>query len=219
MESDLLEPSAGMAHQRHSGPQELLFSAPEPLLPPPRPSCWGRIPRTLLFPSQGRIHGSGAREPTSVKGELAESPGGRPDPDSVRSHALRGVWQWSAGLSVFLGLLASQAASWTGDARAALLPGAPAAALAVLFLAGRRPQLRRGAMVLATSAAGFLSLATIPSLGSISLLGTSKGPAIAFQLACLGASAAFLARSAPAWRTVNTDGDRADRLLRMYDEL
>ena len=63
-------------------------------------------------------------------------------------------------------------------------------------------------MVLATSAAGFLSLATIPSLGSISLLGTSKGPAIAFQLACLGASAAFLARSAPAWRTVNTDGDR-----------
>ena len=154
-----------------------------------------------------------------MQGEPAEGLGGRPDPDGVRSLALRGVWHWSAVLSVLLGLLASQAPSWTGDARAALLPGAPGAALAILFLAGRRAGLRRGAMVLATSTAGFLSLATIPSLGSISLLGTPQGPAIAFQLACLGASAAFLARSAPAWRRVNTDGDEADRLLRMYDEL
>ena len=206
-----------MAAERHFRPQELLFSPPR-LTFRASPSVQDPV-HQALFPTQGRIHEPETREVPCVERELTEGLGGRPDPDQVRSHALRGVWHWSAGLSVSLGLLASQAGSWTGDARAALLPGVPGAALAVLYLAGRRPRLRRGAMVLATAAAGFLALATLPSLGSVSLLGTAKGPAIAFQLACLGASAAFLVRSAPAWRRVNSDGDRADQLLRMYDEL
>lgn len=91
--------------------------------------------------------------------------------------------------------------------------------MGLLFVLGARPTRRRAAMVLATTTAGFLALATVASVGSISLLGTERGPSVAFQLGCLAASAAFLARSAPAWRRVNADGDQADQLLRMYDEL
>lgn len=147
------------------------------------------------------------------------SQGERPDPDQVRSDALRGVWQSSAALAVTLAILAWNAPSWTGDPRAALLPGVPAGFVGLLFLLGRTPPRRRAAMVLATTTAGFLALTTVASLGSISLLGTETGPAVAFQLACLASSAAFLGRSAPAWRKVNTEGARADELLRMYDEL
>ena len=143
----------------------------------------------------------------------------RPDPDRIRSSALRGVWQSSAVLAAALALMAWKAPSWTGDPRAAILPGAPGAVMALLFVLGARPARRRAAMVLATTTAGFLALATVASVGSISLLGTEQGPAVAFQLACLASSAAFLARSAPAWRRVHADGEQADQLLRMYDEL
>lgn len=148
-----------------------------------------------------------------------EKPVGRPDPGLIRGRALRGMWQWSAGLAVLLAILATKAPSWTGAPLAVLLPGVPSATIAVLFLVGRRPHRRRVAMVLATTTAGFLALATVSSLGAISLLGTEQGAAVAFQLACLGSATAFLARSAPAWRQVNAEGERADELLRMYDEL
>ncbi len=151
--------------------------------------------------------------------ESEEGRGARPDPDRIRSSALHGVWQSSAALAVTLALLAWNAPSWTGDPRAALLPGAPGAVMGLLFLLGARPARRRAAMVLATTTAGFLALTTVASVGSISLLGTERGPAVAFQLGCLAASAAFLVRSAPAWRRVNADGDQAEQLLRMYDEL
>lgn len=183
---------------------------------PPERHSWGQ---ELLFSCPARIHRAGAHESAAMGTESAEGHGARPDPDRIRSSALRGVWQSSAALAAALAFLAWNAPSWTGDPRAALLPGAPAAAMGLLFLVGTRPPHRRAAMVLATTTAGFLALATVASLGSIPLLGTEAGPAVAFQLGCLACSAAFLARSAPAWRRVHADGDRADRLLRMYDEL
>lgn len=194
-EDGLLATSAGMPPERHSGGQELLFSCP------------------------ARIHQTGAHEDGAVGTESEEGHGARPDPDRIRSSALRGVWQSSAALAAVLALLAWNAPSWTGDPRAAILPGAPGAVMGLLFVLGARPARRRAAMVLATTTAGFLALATVASVGSISLLGTERGSAVAFQLACLATSAAFLARSAPAWRRVNADGDQAEQLLRMYDEL
>ena len=180
----------------------------------PGTALWGR---ELLFSGRTRIRPARAREKTAVQGDTSQSLQGRPD--LVRSRALRGVWHWSAVLAATLAFLALRAPSWTGDPLAALLPGVPAASLLLLFLAGRRPAIRRGAMVLATTVAGFLALATVSSLGAISLLGTDQGPGVTLQLACLGASALFLARSAPAWRRVNAEGGQADDLLRMYDEL
>jgi hypothetical protein len=74
-------------------------------------------------------------------------------------------------------------------------------------------------MSLSTAIAGFLALTTVSSLGAIDRLGEDGGAAVGFQLGCLGASAAFLAVTAPAWKRVDREGTEADALLRMYDEL
>lgn len=168
---------------------------------------------------RGGIRASGGREATAVEPTPTSPDGTRPDPDQVRSDALRGVWRWSAGLAGALGLLALLGPRLTGDPLSALLPGVPGAAALALHLAGAAPRRRRAAMVLCTATAGFLALTTVSSLGALRDLGSPRGPAVGFQLACLAAAAAFLARSAPAWRRVEVEGAEADGVLRMYDEL
>ena len=172
----------------------------------------------MAFPEEPRIRARSGREVVAVV-TPPPPPSGRPDPHGVRSEALRGVWRSSAVLAATLGLLSLAGPAATGDARAALLPGVPAAAVLLLHLSGATPRRRRGSMVLCTTVAGFLALSTVSSLGALDRLGTQQGPAVAFQVGCLTAALAFLARSVPAWRRVNEEGARADDLLRMYEEL
>ncbi|MEM1449077.1 MAG: hypothetical protein AAGI22_08180 [Planctomycetota bacterium] len=144
----------------------------------------------------------------------------RPDPDRIRSQALAGVWRASAVYAVCLGLLTVGAPRLTeGDPRSALLPGVPGAIVALLHVIGRRHGARRLAMALATATAGFLALTTCASLGALGRISGEGGSAVLFQVSCFALSGLFLAVTVPAWRRVNHDGDRADALLRMYDEL
>lgn len=145
------------------------------------------------------------------------TPGSRPDPARVRSDALAGAWVASAAYGVVLAGIAVGAPGWTGgDLRAALLPGVPGAIVLALFLIGRAPARRRVTMALTTTVAGFLALTTASSLGA---LDADAGGAVLFQVGCFVASVVFLTLTVPAWRRVNAEGDRADDLLRMYDEL
>ena len=144
----------------------------------------------------------------------------RPDPAAVRSDALARPWRFSLFYGLSLIVVAGLAPDWAGgDPKAALLPGLPAAIVLILYWLGRRPRRRRVTMVLATSAAGFLALTTVTSLGALDRLGGPGGKAVLFQILCLGLSAAFLGSTVTAWRRVNEEGDAADAELRMYEEL
>ncbi|WP_145195586.1 hypothetical protein [Planctomycetes bacterium Poly30] len=144
----------------------------------------------------------------------------RPNPAAVRSAALAQPWRLSLGYALLLGALACVAPGWAGgDVRAALLPGVPSAIVLGLFWLGRNIERRRVTMALTTTTAGFLALTTMSSLGAVDRLEGPGGLAVAFQLACLALSAAFLATTATAWRRVNEEGAAADALLRMYEEL
>ncbi|MEM9802497.1 MAG: hypothetical protein AAGA20_19365, partial [Planctomycetota bacterium] len=102
-----------------------------------------------------------------------------------------------------------------GDPLAALLPGIPGAIVALGFGLGRDPRRRRVPMAVSTTAAGFLALTTVASVGALG----DPGPAVWFQIGCFVFSILFLAATFPAWKKVNALGDEADALLRMYDEL
>jgi hypothetical protein len=143
----------------------------------------------------------------------------RPDPVEARSRALTLLRGSSAAYAGVLVALALGAPGWTGgDPRAALLPGVPGILAAILFALGGKPARRRVAMALVTSIAGFLALATAGSVAALGEGGAGR-PAVLFQLACFAASCALLAVAGPAWRRVNSRGEEADSLLRMYEEL
>ena len=148
----------------------------------------------------------------------------RPTPWAARAAALRLPWLLTVPFAGTLAALTLGAPTWTGgDAKAALLPGIPAALSLALFVLGASPRRRRVTVALTTTVAGFLALTTVASLGALGgeAGDESGGPAAAaaFQAACFAASAVYLAATVPAWRRVESDGQASDQLLRMYEEL
>ncbi|MEL6712855.1 MAG: hypothetical protein AAFZ87_00215 [Planctomycetota bacterium] len=143
----------------------------------------------------------------------------RPDPDAVRAAALAPLWRASAAWGALLLALAAGAPSWTGDPRAALLPGLPGAGALLLFAVGRPARTRRVAMVLTTALAGSVALATSGSLGALGADSGVPRAAVYFQLGCLASAAALLACAVPCWRRVEENGRRADDHLALYEEL
>jgi hypothetical protein len=113
-------------------------------------------------------------------------------------------------------VLAALAPGWTGTLAAALLAGVPGIALVVTGRLARAPRRRRVALVLATSTAGFLALATVAGLSG--LVG-GAGLGGAYQGLCCVCAAVLLAVAWPCWRRANAVGDSARAARSLFDEL
>lgn len=150
---------------------------------------------------------------------LEPAAAGRPDPAAVTAACLAPVRRAGCWAGLALGALAACAPACTGDSRAALLPGVPAALLLITHRWGQPLPARRVASVATTSIAGFAVLATLPSLAALDQLRGEHAWAIALQLACLTVGAAVLLRAWPAWRAFHGSASTADATRRAFDEL
>lgn len=150
---------------------------------------------------------------------LEPSAAGRPDPAAVGADCLAPVRGAGLLAGVALGALAVAAPELTGDARAALLPGVPAALLLITHVLGRALEARRVAAIASTSIAGFAVLSTLPSLAALDQLEGPHARAVALQLGCLGVGALVLMRAWPAWRAFHERSDSAEATRQAFEEL
>ena len=150
---------------------------------------------------------------------LQPAAAGRPDPAAVGADCLAPVRVAGLLAGVVLGLLAVAAPWLTGDLRAALLPGVPAALLFAAHVLGRGLTARRIAAIASTSVAGFVVLSTLPSLAALDQLEGPHARAMGLQLACLIVGGAVLLRAWPAWRAFHELSVPAEATRQAFDEL
>lgn len=150
---------------------------------------------------------------------LAPAAAGRPDPAAVGAVCLAPVRRAGFWAGLVLVGLAGCAPVCTGDPRAALLPGVPAVLLLLAHRLGEPLAARRVASVATTSIAGFVVLATLPSVAALDQLSGEHAGAIGLQLACLAAGSLVLLRAWPAWRAFHGKTGAADATRRAYEEL
>jgi len=158
-----------------------------------------------------RLHRLAARaEALDAGGEVAHAA-----PRAAVGAVLVGLWRVSGAAAVVLAGLALGAPGWVGDGRAAWLSGAPAVVVGGAFLAGRRMERRRVAMVVATAATGYLGLAALP--GAVAI-GTGRAGA-QYSLACAIVCAVHLGVGWFAWRRANEVGRAAEAWAALREEL
>lgn len=140
----------------------------------------------------------------------------KPEPNQLSAdellEPLRIASWWVAGALLALGAIAPYL---VGDGRALLLPGVPGLLVGGCALFAKRPARRRKALLGATAASGFLSLAAAPGLAGLD----SGGPGAWLQPAALGLALAHLGVAQHSWSRSGPVRRREEAGQRMRDEL
>lgn len=136
-----------------------------------------------------------------------------------RRGALAPLVRASAAVGLGLVLLALGAPGLTGDGRSWLLAGVPGALLLSAAALAKRAHRQRLAMVAATSASGFLALASTPGLTTLSDWSQLPDPALLYQPACSLLAALHLAIAYPCWRSFDRVSRTARAVAGLRDEL
>jgi hypothetical protein len=162
-----------------------------------------------------RIRRRGAHLPASVPVE----PVAREALLQNERDALAPLVRTSAAVGLGLILLALGAPALTGDGRSWLLAGVPGALLLTAAALARRGRRQRLGMVAATSASGFLALASAPGLATLADWSQPPGPALLYQPACFLLTTVHLAIAYPCWRSFDRAARAARAVASLHEEL
>lgn len=143
----------------------------------------------------------------------------RPDLGRVHAVALRPLWLATCVQAALLIIVAIVGGWAVGALGAVVLAGGPALLQLVLATLGSAPSRSRVCMVLATSASGFLALATVGGLFGLEHLDGPGGDGVAFQLVCFTLAALHLGVARPCWSRANAAADAARASIALFDEL
>lgn len=162
-----------------------------------------------------RLRQRSAHLPDSVPVELEELR----TLERNRRDALAPLVRTSAVVGLGLLLLGMGAPGLTGDGRSWLLAGVPGALLLIAAALAQREHRQRLAMVAATSASGFLALASAPGLATLAHWTQPPDAALLYQPACFVLTTVHLAIAYPCWRSFDRAARAASAVASMHAEL